>query len=248
LTIGTLTLDPYDNNHEKWLGHFPTGSGSYRVPKTVERVFGIVLRLKPYDQGGISGEHIIFDNFTVSAQGVDSLTSYDTGNIDFTPPEHDIVMAKVTAVANAGGDNGALASGTQRTIGAFTIAGTWLQTASLKATSLEFQVSKSPEVTVTNWKLRANDTNTTLDCTVNGTTVSCSGLPTDLGIVTNPPRILQLTGDIAVAANAQNPFLQVALAQAGNYGTNGSIRWTDGVNSFAWVELSSPLATGTLWK
>lgn len=247
-TVGQLTLDPYDTSDETWIGNFAGGSGAYRVPKTVERVFGIVARLKPYNEGGISGEHIRFDDFQITAQGVDSHTTYDTGVINFTPPEHDLVMSKITAVANADGENGALAPGTQRLIGSFTIAGTVLPTATLKATSLEFQLSKSPEVTVANWKLRATDTNVTLDCTVNGTTISCSGLPVELGIITNPPRILQLTGDITVAGGAQSPFLQVSLAQAGNYGTNGSIRWTDGVSTFAWVELASPLATGTLWR
>lgn len=243
-TLGSLSLDPYDNTREIWVGNFPSsGSGAYRVKMKETRVFGIVGRVKAPGEGGATGEYVRFDNFMIFARGVDSQTGYDSGTLNFTPPEHRTVQARITSVTNAGPANSVLAVGPGQTVAEFAIAGTALPGVTPRVTSFQFQLAKSWGVTLQNWKLRSPDTNTTHDCSVSGTTVSCSAIPTDLGIFSTTPREVHLSADVSVDTADSNRYLQVNL-----YDRSNAIWWTDGGTSFSWVELPTPVATGTLWK
>lgn len=245
--LGQLTQDIGDTTKRLWKGSF-NASGAYLIPKDQTRVLGVVARMKTSDLGGKSQEFVQIDSFIVSVRGQDSGNSYDSPPPDLVFPTHQTSLAKITSVSRSGDANGVLTRGSNQFLGAFSIGGINAAQGHLAVTSLAFQVSKSPEVTVSNWQLGASDTNVRVSCTSNGTTVSCDTIPAELGVVTNPVRTLRVFGDVSTTDNAQNPYLQLTINESGNVGANGSIRWSDGNGEFNWVELQAPLAQGILLK
>ena len=141
----------------------------------------------------------------------------------------------------------ALPVGTDQLLAGFTFYGEAIPQANVMLDQLEFEVSKSSQVSVSGWELGATDTSTRIECTMSNTTVSCVNIPAELGNIEGS-RTLRLFADVSLTSGASNPFLQISLNAPGSIGTNGAIRWTDGTGDFTWVELEQPVARGTRWE
>ncbi len=244
--VGQLSLDADDADKLTWKGSF--GTANYEIPKSGTRTFAIEVKLYDKDRGGYSGEMLEVTQWTMSFQGVWTSSAVAPPPTDFEFPKHSTVQGAITAVKNALPDQDPLPVGTNQIVAAFEFAGTSLSPAKNKLEELSFQVGKTDNVTVTNWQLGAPDAPDRVTCIVSGSTVSCPGITDGIGIFQDGKRTIRLYGDVALAANAQNPSLQVTINKAGSVGDPGSILWTDGYGHFNWVELDAPVARGTVWK
>lgn len=242
--IGTFSKDSADSTDKTWKATF-LSDGAYELPKSTPRVFGVRVRLKPRDGGGASEELVWVNTFTLTLQGVWSETSQDLQLQTGVAPKHQTAQARITSVKNALPATGVVPSGSNQLLAAFAFSGTALSPANLDIEGLQFTVTKSSDVAVTNWQLGAADTPVRVSCSVNSSLVSCSAIPPELGRLQTGGRTLQLYGTVAISDGASDPFLQVGLNQAGTVGEFGAISWTDGTGHFTWVDLDSPLANGT---
>ncbi len=240
--IGQVSLDRlFDSTDKTWRASF--SGGTYRIPKGTERQLAIEALLKERDKGGGSDELVKVEDFRMTAQGEDSGSNYNAIKPDsLVFPKHQTAQGRITSVVNALSETDSLPLGTNQVIGAFTFRGTHVSGAELRVENLEFQISKSSSVTVTNWQLGTGESSLRTPCTVNELIVSCYTIPAEIGTIPNEPRTLRLYGDVALEAGAQDYFLQVSLNQPGNPETIGAVQWTDGSGHFRWTELSSPVA------
>jgi hypothetical protein len=249
-TIGQLTRDHlFDNTDKTWRGSFNgSGSGAYVLPKDIDRTLAIIVRMKNRDAGGSSEELVQVDTFKISAQGENSGNSYDSAPTTFSFPQHQTAQGRITAVSNALAAQDALPIGTNQLLGAFSFAAMHVNGSTIALTNLDFQIGKSSSVAVGNWQLGGPDSAVRVPCSVNGTTLSCSGIPAELGDLTGGQRTLRVFGDVSLDAGAGNYTLQLSLVNPGFVGSNGAISWSDKSGNFNWTELQSPIARGTLWK
>ncbi|MBI3618456.1 S-layer homology domain-containing protein [Candidatus Peregrinibacteria bacterium] len=246
--IGQLSLSHYlDDSDKTWKGTFVSSGGSV-ISKGTQRVLAIEVRLNPKNNGGFPGQLVQVDRWSVGVRGQDSQSTWTVPAPATVYPKHETAQGTITAVANAGDTQSVLATGTYQVLGAFSFSAKALTGATVRLRNLEFQVSKAPSVAVMNWSLASPSGGTHLSCSVNGSTVSCSAIPPELGSIGRDPIVLRLYGDVAVDQGSVNPFLQVTLNQPGSLGDNGAVHWSDGASDYTWTELQSPIAKGTLWK
>lgn len=243
--LGRLTLDIFDSTDKTWKGTFPI-EGAYRIPRREERMFAIEVRMKERNAGGGSDELVQVDEIEISAQGEDSGTMYTTHSNTIVFPKHQTAQARLTSVRNALSATDSLPVGTRQLVGGFTFEGTHIAGASLALTELEFQMSKSAGVTVSNFVLGAADTSFTASCSSTGDTVGCI-VPSELGVIASDPRTLRLFADVSVTG-ASGYSLQISLNQPGNPNEIGAIRWSDGSGTFNWTEFSAPIARSTKFQ
>lgn len=246
--IGLLTLDHlYDQNDKTWRGAFPVAN-AYRIPKEEQRILAVEVRMKDRNSGGSSDQLVEVNSLRLSAQGEDSSATYDSNANTIVFPQHQTVQGHMTSVKNAGPATDPLPIGTSQVIGAFTFAGTHLSGGDLALNQLQFQLSRSADVTTTNFQLGSADSPALWPCSVNGDTVSCSSIPASVGTLAGSPRTLRLFADVSLVPGAQNAFLQVTLNQPGGPGVDGAVHWTDGSATFTWTELGMPIARGTRFQ
>lgn len=247
--LGQISLDKvFDSTEKTWRG---TLLNNYRIEKAEQKVIGVVVRMKPREQGGTSEELVEVDTFRLTMEGEWSTDTTTTGT-DIGPfPQHQTAMGRITSVRNAQESQAILPLGSTQ-LASFTVTGSAVSGASLKVEHLEFQVTKSSFVNISNWELGIPDSTERMSCSFNSGTsiVSCSSLPDSLGTLGTlaSSRTFRLFGDVSLASGATDKNLQISLNLAGNLSTNGAIRWTDGTGHFNWVELEQPLAKSTIWK
>jgi hypothetical protein len=247
-TLGQLTLDHLNDNTDKtWKGTF-AASGAFTIPKNEDGTLAVTLRLKPATQGGYSEELVQVDTFRITAQGVWSQNSYNSAPQGFAFPVHQTAQANLTDVHSVLPVSDALPLGNNQVLAAFSFGGTAVPSASLRLEEVAFQVAKSSDIAVANWQLGVPETNERIACSVNGDTVTCSGIPDTFGTLTAGPRVLRLYGDVTLSGGAQNPSLQISINQPGGPGEIGAIHWTDGSAHFTWTDLDSPIARSTRFQ
>lgn len=244
--IGLLSKDGNDATNKTWRGTYAL-EGAYEIPKSQSRILGVRARLKPRDGGGESEELLWVDTVSLTLQGVWSESSIDAALQTGVSPKHQTAQARLLSARNAADATGALPLGSDQVLAAFAFSGAALSPASLDLEELQFSVTKADQVTVSNWQLGAADTATRVTCSANGSTVTCAAIPAELGRLQNGQRTLRLHGTVS-ATGGGGRFLQVSLVAPGTVGEIGAVRWTDGTGHFTWVDLPSPLASGTRWE
>lgn len=245
--IGQVPLDRlYDSSEQTYRATF--SGTAYKIPKGKQIVLAVEARMKPRGSGGGgSDELVVVDSLQIGVEGEDSTSTY-TAVSQAVSPGHQTAQARITSVTNALNTTDSFPLGTNQLVGAFTFAGTRVDGAELKVRSVAFQVSKSSDVTVTNWELGATDTSDRVSCTVSSDVVTCGNIPDSLGTLTSGPRTLRLFGNVSLSQGAVSPFLQVSINQPGTVGTPGDISWTDGSATFTWTELIQPIARSTKFQ
>ncbi len=243
--IGQLSLDSLaDSNRRTWTGNF---TGTYKINKGETKVLGVEVRMKPRDGGGVSDRQVQVNTMRLSTIGEWSSETVTTTPPTFTFPISQTTQARVTSVVNALPETGTLPLGNDQLLAAFTISGTHVPQASLKLETVEFNVS-SLNVNTSGWELGTQESPDRTPCTVNGTTVSCSGIPEGIGTLTDGPRTLKLFADVSLPAGTVSPSLQVSINQPGGISDLGAIRWSDGSSTFGWTEFGTPIAKSTSWR
>ncbi len=245
--LGALSLDPYDSNDLTWKGTF-SRSGATQILKDEERVLGVRVKMKSREDGGQTEQMVQVDTFRITVEGVYSGTSYNSAPPTFSFPKHQTTMARILSVRNALPAQGILPVGSHQLLASFELRGESVTGATLRAESMEFQVTKSSTIAVSGWELRSTEGDERVLCSVSDSIVSCLMFPVELGSFINGSRTFRVYGDVAIDQGAQYPSLQVDLNLPGTLGENGAIRWTDGSGHFNWVELSTPIASGTRWQ
>ncbi len=245
--LAQLSLDKvFDPNEKTWRGIFVRKGN--RIEKAEQKIFGVEVRMKARNQGGTSEELVEVDTFKITVEGEWSTETYTSGS-DVGPfPMHQTSMGRIRAVRNAQEETSILPLGPGQQLASFAITGFAVDQVTNKIEHLEFQVSKSPLVNIANWQLGIPDSNERLACSTSDSTVNCLNIPESLGTLSGSNRTFRLFGDVSLSSGATDKNVQISLNLAGNIGTNGAIRWSDGSGHFNWVELDQPLARSTLWK
>ncbi|MBP9750229.1 MAG: S-layer homology domain-containing protein [Candidatus Peribacteraceae bacterium] len=198
---------------------------------------GVVLDLKPADNGGVSEEFVLVQAFYVT---ITSTTNGDSAMVQSdkpVQPPSQTAFARITSVQNTMPD-GALAAGKKREIGRFAFAGESLPDAELSITSLQLHLATA-NVDLANIGLKLADNQET-SCSrssSNPTLLTCP-LPEGRQDVVGSMREVSVFADITIPVGS-TPSLQVSLTLPGSLTDLGDIEWTDGVGHFRWVDLPS---------
>lgn len=246
--LGQIYLDKvFDSTKRTWRGTL-SGTGTYKIEKGQQKVIGVEIRMKPRDAGGTSEEMVEVDTFKLTTEGEWSTDTTTSGPNPGPFPKHQTSMGRIVSVRNAQEETGILPIGPASMLGSFMIDGYAVNPVTLKIEHLEFQVSGSSSVNVSNWQLGIADSNERHACTFNSNIVSCNTLPDSLGTLGGGSRVFRLYGDVTLNSGSSSKEYQVSLNLAGDLSTLGAVRWTDQTGHFNWVELDQPLARSTLWQ
>lgn len=223
--------------------------GALYLPRREDVRLYVRADLKQDDSGGVSGQQFRVANLTMQGYGDWSNTTYTRISSD-TFPFFETGHANIVDVYNDGGNQRVFVSGTERQIGSFSFATVQDDTTFDPAIrSIEFDMSKATGVNVSNVELRREGYNDAHACSVNGNTITCSSLPSDIGwLSSGDPVPFEVYADISVDSGITEPFLQLSINDSGTPTTIGAVSWDDGESIFEWVGLPSPLALGTVYR
>src|SRR3989344_490169 len=241
--VGVLTEDTSEAYGEYvWEGTF-TGDARYPVPERTPFTLFIQAVLKDYQEGGYAGEVLEIENFRITA--VNSNDAQPIIGFDLNAPSHTTVTADLHTIRNAGDTSGALAPGNDRLLAAFSFSGTKLGSSSLAVQHLLFEYELSNGVALQNLAVVQRGKTTRVPC-IAAAKIECFGLPAEIGTLAPGEIILELRGDVQVPSPS-GQVVQFFLRDAGAADRPGAVRWSDGGNSYSWLDKPSPLASGTRW-
>ncbi len=228
----------------------PLNRGQLTIPKSQEYSFYVRADVKSSEEGGISGEIV-----KVRKLGVEGNGSWNNKNQSAFSgedyPSFQTSRSSVTSIVNYSNEKSVLISGLQRRLGAFKFTGTKSEaegTADLSVTDLSFNLNTTGGVNVSNVWLSADSTDSKVNCSVVGSTVTCSSISETIGSFEDRSRILTLYGDITIPVGASSALLQMQLVDPGSAITNGSVWWTDGTTNFHWISGDPPIVRSTIFK
>lgn len=245
MTLATMRLDSTDTDERKWYASIDA-SVAPKVPKNAAKTFAIAGKLRPWGLGGVSGELIELERFSLIVQSADGTSSWEILPTDKHFPAVQTAQTLLDQIANAGETAGALQAGTNRTVGSFRFAGTMLPgTQVLDVEQLTFQISAAG-ASISNARIAGDGTSDTAPCPIIGTTMTCTSVPASLRDA-SAGRTLRIIADVTRDASEGAHTLQLKLVEPGTVGVNGAIAWFDGTTHFTWVDLLGPLAQGTAW-
>ena len=197
--------------------------------------------------GGHSDQTVRISNFAIEGNGVWTSRKY-TQNSTETFQSFLTARSVITKVTNAAEANAGLVTGSKLRLGAFRFEGRKTDAlAKIDITQLIFQIEQTGGVSLADVKLGADGTNERLNCTVSSSLVTCPLIPDTYGSLSDGPRTITLYGDVSVS-DMSHASLRLTLNEAGSISTTGSVTWSDGTNSFTWVPVDSPVASGTRYS
>lgn len=245
--IGRLTPESADATGKTWKGTFDPNGYDIESGKTAN--VGIVVKVKPYQQGAVSQETLEVQSLKLSLFGTTTRTLVESALTHPFFPKSQTTFARITLVESTLPERDTLPQGTQKLLASFGFKGDVVAGASLELKELVFDVS-SEDVLVQHWQLGTTGNASRVPCTMSGNRVTCSGVPAWLGSIgsSSAYRTVQLFGDVSATAESVHPYIQVSLNAAGSPDVAGAIRFTDGGTSFSWIEQNSPLAHGPMWE
>lgn len=261
LAVAAQSVDAflvYDSNG-RFLGTATQVSGSttaYRVtlpkgmlnlPYRADHSIYVRARLKGYNSGGQSGESIQVNNVQLTGTGEWSNDTYNTSSSD-VHNGFETARAKITSITNVGQASTLVASGDDQILATFAFATTSTDSqARVTLQQLRFQISAAGGVTVSNVELRQEGSDTVVPCSIAGTVITCSSIPSTFGTITGTENF-RVYGDVSVPSNANSPRLSIAINEPGTITTSGDITWTDGETVFTWVPFDAPVVRGTQFQ
>ena len=242
--LATLKLDPTDTSDKKWDADI-AAEADVRIPKNAATTFAITAKLRPWGQGGVSGEMIEVEKLTLIVQnvseGMSSELLPDTKNF----PRIQTAQTLLDDIRNAGATAGTLSAGTKKTVATFSLAGTLLpQTSILDILQLQFLVTASG-VDFANPSLAITGADNASACGLTGNVISCSA-PDAMRDVSRG-LTLELRGDVTRHLGDVPHTLQITMDNPGTIDIPGAAQWSDGSTTFTWIESPQPIAEGTYW-
>ncbi|MDD5469187.1 MAG: S-layer homology domain-containing protein [Candidatus Peribacteraceae bacterium] len=245
--IAVLTLDIYDKSDKTWKAYL-SEEDAYLLSGDEHTPLFLEAGLKDIAQGAVTGEYVRVNFFSLTAQSVSDEESITLIASSYNFPPHQTTRGRITSVWNAGDAEGMLAQGERRLVGSFALSGSTLSTAPLQVTGFTFTIEKSLGLSVDNWALGVPGNPDTISCAkADATHVDCSGVPGDVGALTDGQGIFNLFATVQIVEVDATQTLRILLDEPGTYGESGAVWWTEGTTRFTWIEAQEPLATGTLW-
>lgn len=218
----------------------------YTLPQDTD--VKVVLRavVRTLTNAGFSEELLQVRTMSVTMKG-DATNQTVNVPVSGPFPKHQTAFGRITGVTRASPETAPLQSGTNVTIGSYSLTNDVIAGKNMKLRQLVFSLAKSGPVTLSNWKLVNPASQASSACTFNEQfmTIACSALDQAVGIFsTGTPLILDLKATVNVPAGTQS-IVETSLSAAGSPESLGSIEWTDESGIFRWIEGPSPVVTGT---
>lgn len=221
-------------------------TGKFILPQRNEVSLYVRARLRPWEDGGESGQSVRVSSIEVRGNGVWSTVSYTKSSTE-TLPTFVTARGLITLIERLGSKEDVLVSGTRRLLGNFRFTTRVTDGhAQMRLSSLSFQIEQVGGVTLSNVTLRRDGDATSHICSVSGSALTCSALPESTGTIGTTSKLL-LYGDVSVPAQAERPSLRLTLNDPGTPSQAGAVTWTDGTSTFTWLPLEQPMVEGTLF-
>jgi hypothetical protein len=220
----------------------------FHLPRRVDTSLYVRARMADPDMGGMSGEDVQVESITAEGTGQWSNEVYSSTTTD-TFPISQTALAAITAVTNAGPSDGTYFNGSGRLIGEFKFAGSSPNSEGDAAvTGLTFTINQTGGVSLSNVYVRPDTNDERSNCTETTSTITCSNIPSTVGLVSSSPKVIRVYADVTVLASSENPSLRLVLNEPGNPSSPGAVTWTDGTTTFTWLPVSQPVAGGTTFE
>ncbi|MDP7069591.1 MAG: hypothetical protein QF815_03615, partial [Candidatus Peribacteraceae bacterium] len=227
---------------------------SYAIP-----IGGKALGLEALVQGpgdGFSQEPIQVKWISMNVYPIGAMENgYQIIATNTSYPIHQSAMGKITSVRNNKPPVVDLGEGEGVMIAEFEISGEHVDGGEVRLNHLTFTVAERTGVILTNYILGAIHSTHTVPCSLGDRIyINCSNIPASVGWIERGSVIVQLWADIYVDDTVAEPILKIDFDKPGVISTfsipgeMGHLRWTDGSGAFNWVELSSPISEGSVWK
>ncbi len=220
----------------------------FSLPRRTETRLYVRPEVLHKDVGGQSGISFMIDSVGVEGFGEWSSEKYTKLSTETFQP---FVTSRstMTNVQNILASEDILLDGMQQKVAGFTFEGRKSDSrAVIEVTSLLFQIESTGGATISNVKLRADNSSDFFPCTQSASLVTCGSIPKEIGSLTDGQRTIFVYGDVVVPLSSSRASLRLTLNQSGLSTSPGAVQWFDGETSFNWVALDSPIARGTLWK
>lgn len=245
--VGALSVDTSDTQERKnWLVTF-SGTGT-RIPSGKDFRLQFSAELFERGSGGVPGELVHIDRIAVVIQGTSRESSWELLPTEKHIPYHQTVQGRITAVRNALEEDGMLEKGTDRLVGTFAMTGEALSETTLSIKEFQFTVEEVG-VEGVKWRLQRDGVGviTCFRSSNNGRLITCPIIEGRVGDLGNDPVTFNVLADVKMTAPGQ-PTLRVLLDAPGGVGEEGAVRWSDGAVDYTWLEMSQPVAAGTIWQ
>jgi len=243
--VGQLILDAYDNADETWRGEFSFGSG-YVIPVGKSAHLGLEVSLKPRGVGGKAAEMLRVRQFLVYVQSNETEASFTVNPASWAFPSHQTAQSTFVSISSGLAES-SVQKGKQSALGRFELQGKVLTGASLYVSNLVFTID-AVGVSYSELELGRDGTATRGFCSIdssNSKLVSCDGLPPEISDFSIGAGVVTLYGKPSWTLDGGSErSIRVSLEDAGTFGTNGAVRWSDGPTQFSWLEMASPIARG----
>jgi len=224
-------------------------SGTLDIPKRENVSIYVRAMMKDKDSGGVGGEHVQVDDFTVTGDGIWSNSTVTTTSSETFLP-FQTARARITDVRNADTAEGTIPFGSNQLVGFFEFLSERSDnSAEISVGDLVFTVSATNDLTLTNFTLQGDGAGDMHSCSLSSTTLTCASIPLSHGTLgTVGKRRVRIFADVSTDSTVTNPSLQLSLNGAGTLTSTGSVTWTDGTSDYSWVEDGTPVARGMVMK
>lgn len=241
-----IPLQSYSNVSKLlWRVDIDEGQG-YVLQKNAGKRLGIRARMRTNGNGAVSSEVIELKTLTMYVTGKTTGGSFQIVPSDTHYPWHQTAFGRITSVVNAAESSLSTPEGSLRLLGTFEVKGQKAGDAQLRVDSLAFIVQKM-DVTVSNLKIGGPTEAVRSDCGTdieNGATVAICFLPETYRSLTSGSTTVSVYGNVAVNASRQTGTVQLAAVGPGTINTIGGISWSDGANTFTWVDADTVMQNG----
>lgn len=229
-----------------YVANIPKGTISFSR-RTDTSVY-VRANLRDAESGAVGGQNVRIDHITVEGTGASSNNDYQVSSTE-TFQTFQVTPAAITRVTATGSYQTAIfAIGDNVILGDFDFDAVSTDSRYIpRVTSLTFTVNASAGVSLSNVALAVPGTGVESPCTVNGSMITCSSIPSSIGTVDDSQQI-RLVGDVADNGSSSNPSLQVSLSDPGTPTSAGAVTWTDGTTTYTWLASDTPIARGIRYQ